>query len=119
MLPSTIKKESSEDTDTPGSSSYKKKKESKDKASSSRSLPTPGLWALTQLCCLRPALSRPPGCFGSLGWAQPLIHNLAEPQFPHLRSGENLSGALLLQCWKASVRSKCSVPGREGLLIAL
>ncbi|XP_046496592.1 probable RNA-binding protein 19 [Equus quagga] len=35
VLPSTIKKEASEDTDTPGSSSYKKKKESKDKASSS------------------------------------------------------------------------------------
>lgn len=39
MLPSTIKKEASEDTDTPGSSSYKKKKESKNKASSSRSVP--------------------------------------------------------------------------------
>ncbi|XP_014413974.2 probable RNA-binding protein 19 [Camelus ferus] len=37
VLPSTIKKESSEDTDTPGSSSYKKKKESKDKANSSSS----------------------------------------------------------------------------------
>lgn len=38
MLPSTIKKGASEDTDAPGSSSYKKKKESKDKANSSRSL---------------------------------------------------------------------------------
>ncbi|XP_026370730.2 probable RNA-binding protein 19 isoform X2 [Ursus arctos] len=37
VLPSTIKKEASEDTDTPGSSSYKKKKESKDKANSSSS----------------------------------------------------------------------------------
>nr|XP_019589639.1 PREDICTED: probable RNA-binding protein 19 [Rhinolophus sinicus] len=35
VLPSTIKKEASEDADTPGSSSYKKKKESKDKANSS------------------------------------------------------------------------------------
>ena len=39
MLPSTIKKEASEDADAPGSSSYKKKKESKDKANSSRSIP--------------------------------------------------------------------------------
>lgn len=37
VLPSTIKKEASEDADTPGSSSYKKKKESKDKANSSSS----------------------------------------------------------------------------------
>ncbi|XP_036785198.2 probable RNA-binding protein 19 isoform X3 [Manis pentadactyla] len=37
LLPSTIKKEASEDTDAPGSSSYKKKKESKDKANSSSS----------------------------------------------------------------------------------
>ncbi|XP_048198851.1 probable RNA-binding protein 19 isoform X2 [Perognathus longimembris pacificus] len=36
VLPSTIKKEASEDTDVPGSS-YKKKKESKDKANSSSS----------------------------------------------------------------------------------
>lgn len=32
MLPSTIKKEASEDANAPESSSYKKKKESKDKA---------------------------------------------------------------------------------------
>ncbi|XP_032165677.1 probable RNA-binding protein 19 isoform X4 [Mustela erminea] len=37
VLPSTIKKEAGEDADTPGSSSYKKKKESKDKANSSSS----------------------------------------------------------------------------------
>ncbi|XP_055260316.1 probable RNA-binding protein 19 [Moschus berezovskii] len=37
VLPSTVKKEASEDADTPGSSSYKKKKESKDKANSSSS----------------------------------------------------------------------------------
>ncbi|KAM9194524.1 putative RNA-binding protein 19 isoform 2-T3 [Dugong dugon] len=37
VLPSTIKKEASEDADTPGSSSYKKKKELKDKANSSSS----------------------------------------------------------------------------------
>ncbi|XP_045152795.1 probable RNA-binding protein 19 isoform X1 [Echinops telfairi] len=37
VLPSTIKKEASEDTSTPGSSSYKKKKEVKDKANSSSS----------------------------------------------------------------------------------
>ncbi|XP_027972445.1 probable RNA-binding protein 19 isoform X2 [Eumetopias jubatus] len=37
VLPSTIKKEASEDADTPGSSSYKKQKESKDKANSSSS----------------------------------------------------------------------------------
>ncbi|XP_010597254.2 probable RNA-binding protein 19 isoform X2 [Loxodonta africana] len=37
VLPSTIKKEASEDADTPGASSYKKKKELKDKASSSSS----------------------------------------------------------------------------------
>lgn len=59
MLPSTIKKEASEDADTPGSSSYKKKKESKDKANSSRSLPTTNLWAL---------LLQPPACSGPLGW---------------------------------------------------
>ncbi|XP_024900250.1 probable RNA-binding protein 19 isoform X1 [Pteropus alecto] len=35
VLPSTIKKGASEDADAPGSSSYKKKKESKDKANSS------------------------------------------------------------------------------------
>lgn len=40
VLPSTVKKEASEDADAPGSSSYKKKKESKDKANSSRSLPS-------------------------------------------------------------------------------
>ncbi|XP_054449904.1 probable RNA-binding protein 19 [Pteronotus mesoamericanus] len=37
VLPSTIKKEASEDASTPGSSSYKKKKESRDKANSSSS----------------------------------------------------------------------------------
>ncbi|XP_037367008.1 probable RNA-binding protein 19 [Talpa occidentalis] len=37
VLPSTIKKEASEDADAPGSSSYKKKKESKDKANSASS----------------------------------------------------------------------------------
>ncbi|XP_037672907.1 probable RNA-binding protein 19 [Choloepus didactylus] len=37
VLPSTIKKEASEDTDATGLSSYKKKKESKDKANSSSS----------------------------------------------------------------------------------
>lgn len=38
VLPSTIKKEASEDASAPGSSSYKKKKEAKDKANSSRFL---------------------------------------------------------------------------------
>ncbi|CAK6440388.1 unnamed protein product [Pipistrellus nathusii] len=37
VLPSTIKKEASEDASAPGSSSYKKKKEAKDKANSSSS----------------------------------------------------------------------------------
>ncbi|XP_008575479.1 PREDICTED: probable RNA-binding protein 19 [Galeopterus variegatus] len=37
VLPSTIKKEASEDPEAPGSSSYKKKKEAKDKANSSSS----------------------------------------------------------------------------------
>ncbi|KAM7050550.1 putative RNA-binding protein 19 isoform 2-T2 [Molossus nigricans] len=37
VLPSTIKKEAGEDASAPGSSSYKKKKESKDKANSSSS----------------------------------------------------------------------------------
>ncbi|XP_024422560.2 probable RNA-binding protein 19 isoform X2 [Desmodus rotundus] len=37
VLPSTIRKEASEDASTPGSSSYKKKKEAKDKANSSSS----------------------------------------------------------------------------------
>ncbi|XP_027628925.1 probable RNA-binding protein 19 [Tupaia chinensis] len=37
VLPSTIKKEASEEADAPGSSSYKKKKEAKDKANSSSS----------------------------------------------------------------------------------
>lgn len=39
VLPSTIRKEASEDASTPGSSSYKKKKEAKDKANSSRCFP--------------------------------------------------------------------------------
>lgn len=40
VLPSTIKKETSQEANTPGSS-YKKKKEAMDKANSSRSLSTP------------------------------------------------------------------------------
>lgn len=91
VLPSTIKKEASEDTDTPGSSSYKKKKESKDKANSSRSLPATNLWA--------PPLQSS-ACSGSLGWVQPLVRNLAEPHFPLLRNGGNPSGALLSRCCK-------------------
>lgn len=64
MLPSTIKKGASEDADAPGSSSYKKKKESKDKANSSRSLRTRSLWAPTQASAtLTPP---PPGCRGAL-----------------------------------------------------
>lgn len=64
MLPSTIKKEASEDADAPGSSSYKKKKELKDKANSSRSLRSPSLWALTQASA---TLTLPlPGCRGAL-----------------------------------------------------
>lgn len=48
VLPSTIKKEASEDANALESSSYKKKKESKDKANSSRSIPAsdPGFPAL-------------------------------------------------------------------------
>lgn len=45
VLPSTIKKEASEDAGIPGASSYKKKKEARDKASSSRCQPTTRLWA--------------------------------------------------------------------------
>lgn len=54
VLPSTIKKEASEDTDAPGSSSYKKKKESKEKANSSRCLPAASLWAVMQALLPRP-----------------------------------------------------------------
>ena len=91
VLPSTIKKEASEDTDTSGSSSYKKKKESKDKANSSRSLPATSLWA--------PPLQLP-GCSGPLGWVRPLAMTLPSPAFLICLMGGNPSGALLFWCCK-------------------
>lgn len=49
VLPSTIKKEASQEANAPGSS-YKKKKEAMDKANSSRSL-SPLLSPSTRVCC--------------------------------------------------------------------
>lgn len=88
MLPSTIKKEASEDANTPGSSSYKKKKESKDKANSSRCFPPASLWALGQASAtLALPFPRRLG-MGSLGWVQHLVHDLAKPVSSSAKWGE-------------------------------
>lgn len=83
VLPSTVKKEASEDADAPGSSSYKKKKESKDKANSSRSVPAsgPGFPALV------PPLPAPwaPSSCGGLSPSSVALLRL----FPHLQDGED------------------------------
>ncbi|KAK2102674.1 hypothetical protein P7K49_020341 [Saguinus oedipus] len=62
VLPSTIKKETSEDASALGSSSYKKKKEAQEKAHSARSsVPLKPLSPNPILCHLHLALSKPPG----------------------------------------------------------
>lgn len=85
VLPSTIKKEASEDASTPGSSSYKKKKEAKDKATSSRFLHARPR-ALARLLLPRPLF---PSRRGALApWGVQPRHTLLSP-FLTCKRGES------------------------------